>query len=163
MKTKEFRIYGEYEKFVKEREREDMSDPHDEPITTSRSLGISMSIKCIHYETAIKRFFMEHGDFIQGHGVLDGCFDEIINSCSKGCFNGEVIKENGRYTWKIINDISGYWYISLSGIIIYTGRHQIEKEITKVRQLLDIMDDGDICKFSNWKFKRIHNRIVFVK
>lgn len=106
---------------------------------------------------------MEHGDFIQGHGVLDGCFDEIINSCSKGCFNGEVIKENGRYTWKIINDISGYWYISLSGIIIYTGRHQIEKEITKARQLLDIMDEGDICKFSNWKFKRIHNRIVFVK
>ena len=35
---------------------------------------------------------MEHGDFIQGHGVLDGCFDEIINSCSKGCFKGEVIK-----------------------------------------------------------------------
>ena len=29
MKTKEFRIYGEYEKFVKEREREDMTDQHD--------------------------------------------------------------------------------------------------------------------------------------
>ena len=109
-------------------------------------------------DTYIAWIAQEMGDDEEMLPIIQDFMNEIMNITSD-----EVIKENGRYTWKIINDISGYWYISLSGIIIYTGRHQIEKEITKARQLLDIMDEGDICKFSNWKFKRIHNRIVFVK
>lgn len=49
----------------------------------------------------------------------------------------------------------------LMKVIIYRGWKQSEKEITKARQLLDIIQPGDICKIGRYTVEGVGNQIYF--
>ena len=49
----------------------------------------------------------------------------------------------------------------LMKVIIYRGGKQSEKEITKARQLLDIIEPGDICKIGRYTVEGVGNQIYF--
>lgn len=49
----------------------------------------------------------------------------------------------------------------LMKVIIYRGWKQSEKEIIKARQLLGIIEPGDICKIGRYTVECVGNQIYF--